>query len=265
MTRLTHRADGHRPYTTHAHPMRIKVLTAVKINHAERLLTFFAVTAAILWATGAQAQDTFSLPQGCDAFVTVQNADCSVDHHFICTRDPEGIKQRVSLDEQGLTYLGSTDRETQWINSFHPLTGHSERLEDSPVDPASLSELIETGKDTYDFKTLSDEVGTTRYVGQDSLTGREITIDDVTLAETEYNITAFAEDGTEIWSSSGNEFISRDWRTFLAGTSVTETSNGQFESNGRPVEFIYPGEPGFLSANPKHGCGVVMSSFQVSQ
>ena len=28
----------------------------------------------------------------------------------------------------------------------------------------------------------------------------------------------------------------------------------------RPVQFIFPGEPGFLSANPKFDCGAVLSS-----
>ncbi len=262
MNPLTPRTQSIRPCTNDAQSMQTKVLSRVHLK--ERVLTFFVLSAMTLWASDVLAQDTFSLPQGCDAYLTVQSADCSVDHHFICVGDPEGHKQRVSLDEQGLTYLGMIDDQTQWIQSFHPLSGHSERLEDSPADPANLDELIKTGQDTYDFRTLSDEVGTTRYVGQDTLTGREITIDDITIAETEFNITAYAEDGTELWSSSGNEFISRNWRMFLSGTSFIKTPGDTFERDGRPVEFIYPGEPGFLSANPKHGCGVVMSSFEVT-
>ncbi len=263
MNRLTPRSGMQNPYRSDAQPVRIKVLS--RINVKDRVLTFFALSACLLWASDVYAQDTFSLPTGCDAFLTVQGADCSVDHHFICQGDPEGHKQRVSLDEEGMTYLGTTDHQTQWIKSFHPLSAHSERLEDSPVDPANLDELIQTGRDSYDFRTFSDEVGITRYVGADTLTGREITIDDVTLSETEFNITAYTEDGTEIWQSSGNEFISSNWRMFLSGTGTTTTGSGSFETDGRPVEFIYPGEPGFLSANPKHGCGVVMSSFEVGQ
>ena len=49
----------------------------------------------------------------------------------------------------------------------------------------------------------------------------------------------------------------------LAGTGTVTTPRDTFERDGSPVEFIFPGEPGFLSANPKHGCGVVMSSLQV--
>ena len=106
---------------------------------------------------------------------------------------------------------------------------------------------------------MSDEIGETRYVGQDTLTGRQVTIDGVTLDETTYDITAFDPDGNELWSSQGREFISRDWRIFMSGTGTITTPSGSFERSGRPVEFIFPGEPGFLSSRPKHGCGVALS------
>jgi hypothetical protein len=218
--------------------------------------------ALTLLAAPAAAQDTpatFRLPAGCEAFVTVQSESCQVDHHFICQGDPAGHKRRVSLDEQGMTYTGVTDDETQWISSFHVLSGHTEVLKNDPVAPASLTELIATGADDFDFRTLSDEIGPTRYVGRDTLTGRQITIDDVTLDETTYDITAFDGAGNEVWSAQGREFINRDWRMFLAGTGTVTTPDGTFDRSNRPVEFIFPGEPGFLSASPKHGCGVAIS------
>lgn len=216
--------------------------------------------ALICLASPVAAQTLFDVPQGCDAYLTVQSASCQVSHHFICNADPDGHQRRVTITEEGLVYAGVIDDEAQWISSFHLRTGHREALGPDPVDRASLSELIETGVDTYDFQTLSDEVGTTRYVGQDSLTGREITIDGITLAETSFQIIAYTADGQEIWSAKGNEFISRDWRMFLSGVDTVTAPSGQFESDDRPVEFIFPGEPGFLSADPKHGCGIAISS-----
>ena len=205
----------------------------------------------------------FVLPAGCDAFVTVQSESCKVDHHFTCEADPTGHQRRVSLDEQGPTYSGMIDAETQWLMSFQILSGHQERLEPNPAEPASLSDLIETGVDDYDFRTLSDEIGETRYVGQDTLTGRQITIDGVTLDETTYDLKAYDASGEEVWSAKGNEFINRDWRMFLSGTGEVTTANGTFERANRPVEFIFPGESGFLSSHPKHGCGVAISSADI--
>lgn len=237
---------------------------ALNLNSSDLTALLALSVACLLLAAPVAAQDTpetFSLPAGCDAFLTVQSQDCSVDHHFVCEGDPEGHQQRVSLTERGLTYLGSINNEAQWVGSFHPFTGHSERLNPVANDPASFSELIEKGVDTFDFETLSDEIGTTRYVGQDTLTGRTVTIDDVTLEETAYEIRALAPDGTELWRSEGNEFVSRTWRMFLAGTGTVTTPTDSFDKDDSPVEFIFPGEAGFLSANPKHGCGMVLSSF----
>lgn len=251
----------HNPYTACAqHVHRFASDAIVKVT---ALLTLSVAVAAL--ASQASAQDltpnTFKLPESCTAYLTVQSKDCTVDHHFTCEGDPEGHQQRVSLTEEGVTYVGSINSETQWVGSFHPFTGHSERLGENANDPASFTELTETGENTFDFETLSDEIGTTRYVGKDRLTGKTVVIDGIDLEETEYNIRALAPDGTELWRSEGNEFISRRWRMFFAGTGTVTTPTDSFDKDDSPVEFIFPGETGFLSANPKHGCGVVLSSF----
>lgn len=222
-----------------------------------RLMIALLCFAAPVMAQEGPAQ--FSLPAGCDAYLTVQTESCEVSHYFTCAADPADNQRRVTLDEEGMTFLGMTDRETQWIESFHVLSGHREALEADPVEPASLSDLIETGVDDYDFRTTSDEIGETRYVGQDTLTGRQITIDGVTLDETTYDITAYDSAGNELWHARGKEFINRNWRTFLSGSGTVTSPQGSFERSNRPMEFIFPGEPGFLSARPKHGCGVAIS------
>jgi hypothetical protein len=222
------------------------------------LLTCLFISAAI--PANAQTAEVFELPAGCDAYLTIQTEACSVDHIFTCEGDTEGHQRRISIGASGVTYAGEIDRDTQWVESFHIRSGHVERLEAEPRDRASFSNLVEMGIDTYDFQTESDEVGVTRYVGQDSLTGQQVTIDGVVLDVTQYNITAYDEDGELKWSSEGNEYISQRFRMFLAGSSKVTTENGTFDNDDNPVEFIFPGEPGFLSANPKHGCGETLSS-----
>ena len=219
------------------------------------------VTLAALTASPVVAQtQVFELPEGCNAYLTIQTEACSVDHIFTCEGDQEGYQRRVSIGEDGVSYIGQIDSETQWIESVHLFSGHREQLSDSVTDPASFSELVENGIDTYDFTTESEEIGQTRYVGQDSLTGRQVTIDGVTLDETQYNITAYDENGDVKWSSEGNEYISQRFRMFLAGSSTITTENGTFDNDDNPVEFIFEGETGFLSANPKFGCGETLSS-----
>jgi hypothetical protein len=78
---------------------------------------------------------TFQPPQGCTAFLTVQSAACTVSHHFTCEADPEGWQRRVDMDEEGIAYSGAIDAETQWVESYHFLSGHSEALAPTPPTP----------------------------------------------------------------------------------------------------------------------------------
>lgn len=217
-----------------------------------------ALTFAVLSASPLAAQQ-FSLPQGCEGYLTIQSTSCSVSHYFRCDEDTNGEQRRASMDEEGLSYVGRISSNAEWLESFHLRSGHTERLMSS-VDPMSMTELLENSVDTWDFTTESREIGDSQYVGFDSLTGETVEIDGVTLLRTEYELTAFDAAGTEMWKSEGSEYVSPDWRMFIGGTSSYITSDDRFDSDDTPVEFIFPGEAGYLSVNPKFGCGVEMSS-----
>ena len=253
---------SHRAYTERAHSVHTHVIQRPAAGAA--MLTLLMAIGLTAKPAFGQSADTFTLPSGCWAWVTVQAADCTVEHNFVCEGDPDGYKQRVILDEEGMVYLGTTDDESQWLNSFHPRSAHSEQLEPEPRDRASFTELLENGVDTYDFRTISPELGVTRFVGQDTLTGRTVVIDGVELEETQFNITAYNQDGDEIWSSEGNEYIHRDWRIFQAGPSTVTLPDESYQEDDSPVEYMFPGDPGFLSVNPKHGCGLTMSNSPVT-
>jgi hypothetical protein len=218
-----------------------------------------------LLPTVAAAQSpAFSLPAGCTAFVTVQKADCTLSHHFTCEGDPEGYQRRVELDETGLTFYGTINAETQWVQSYHARAGVTERLMDNATDPASFTALLADGVDTYDFRVMDDAGLMTHFIGEDRLTGETTVIDGVTLRNTEYRIRALDGAGTEIWRAAGNEYIHPDWRLFLSATSKVQNSTDSFESDDHPVEFAFPDEAGFLASKPKFGCNAVMSSYDPS-
>lgn len=221
------------------------------------------VLAACALASPAMAQE-FALPAGCEGYLTIQSQSCSVSHYFTCEGDAAGEQRRATLDEEGLSYVGRVNGEAEWVESFHLRSGHSERLAES-VDPMSMSELLANGVDTWDFKTDSREIGVTRYAGMDRLTGETAVIDGVTLMRTEYALTAYDSADQEVWSSQGAEYVSADWRMFIGGVSTYSTSDDTFDSDDTPVEFIRPAEPGYLSVNPKYGCGLQMSSYEVGQ
>jgi len=220
-----------------------------------------AMAVVALGASAATAQTgTFSVPPNCTAYLTIQQKSCIVSHRFTCDGDPAGYQRRADFDDQGMVYLGTIDAETRWIESYYPQSNLVERLMDGATDSASFSDLIATNLDTYDFRTDSPGFGSFRYVGSDRLTGKTVTIDGVTLEVTEFSITAYDAEGTEMWRGAGNEFISREWRMFIGGTSTQVSSTGTYDNDDTPMEFAFPGESGFLSYTPKFGCGAVMSS-----
>ncbi len=210
------------------------------------------------------AQDVLSVPEGCTAEVTVQQKDCTVSHHFTCEADEEGSRRRADFDLDGLTYAGLIDSETQWVESYRPFSNTTDRLVQSK-DPASFTNLVAEGEDSFDFTTESTNGTVTRYIGSDQLTGETVEIDNVVLDRTEYEVRAFSETGELLWKSAGREFIQQDWRTFLGGVSTVssgeEDSDIEVTEDSSPVDFIFPGEPGFLSLTPIHGCAVQSISF----
>jgi hypothetical protein len=209
----------------------------------------------------APAQQVLALPQGCSAHVTVQQRGCIVSHLFRCAADPEGHQRRIDPDGNGIVHAGVIDAEMQWIESWQPLAGVVDRLEPGAADPASLSALLATGRDSFDFAVRSEPGGAVTFCrGTDRLTGERVTIDGVTLERTAFEATARDSGGAELFRIAGNEYVHRDWRTFLSGTRTTVTPDGRFDSDHSPVAFIFPGEPGFLASTPRHDCSVMMSS-----
>lgn len=228
---------------------------------AFRIHTFAAL--AVMTATVPQfvAAGTYSLPAGCEAYVTVQSRQCNVTHHFTCANDPDGHQRRVDLDNQAMLYLSMIDYETQWVQSYSPQFDEYERLLPDANDPASFTELLETGFDSYDFRLENSNQGILRFVGSDRLTGRTVTIDGVDLLETDYEAQFITEAG-EVSSFSGTEYIHPEWRIFISGTRTWVTDDTENTYDGSPVEFHFPGDPGFLSDTAKFDCGGVVSKTQ---
>ena len=67
---------------------------------------------------------------------------------------------------------------------------------------------------------------------------------------TEYDLS-----GNVLRRSRGNEYVNPDWRLFFAGPGETDLGDGQWlPIDGSPVQFIFPGEDGFLANQPIFDC-----------
>jgi hypothetical protein len=127
------------------------------------------------------------------------------------------------------------------------------------MDPGSFSDLINTGRDDFIFGLSTDNGETTDVRGYDSLTGKSVVIDGITLRETEYSFEETDQSGAVLRQSRGNEYINPDWRLFFSGPSEWWDGTEWLPMDGRPVAFIFPGEPGFAATDPLFDCDPVLS------
>ncbi|MGR3541023.1 MAG: hypothetical protein ACU0BS_06300 [Hasllibacter sp.] len=214
------------------------------------------IAAIALLAPAAAAAQDFEPPEGCALYLTVQARECTVTQHFTCEADPEGYQRSILFREDGPTGANVVDGEYQWVQSLGPVS--QERLIDAE-DPASLTELFETGEDSFDF-TMREEgpEGTAEYrvVGIDRLEGGAVEIDGETLQRTIFAYQRLDEEGDETISVTGQQYVSEDLRLFFAGPETARIAGREIESDNSPVRFIREGEPGFGDTRPAFGCAV---------
>lgn len=203
------------------------------------------------------ADGKITLPAGCTAYVTVQHSDCQVSYHYSCESDPEGDQWAVYAGADGPYYMSRIDAETRWIESHDLIAPESDKLGEEK-NPASFTTLLETGRDDFDFSTISSSGEKRHYVGYDHLTGKKVTIDGQSFDQTEFKVEAFDAEGKRLHTRTGNQLISRAWRLFFADSDHFENSYGDVEDTvSRPVTFAFPDDPGFLTKRPQFGCDMM--------
>ena len=200
-----------------------------------------------------------SVPPDCTAYLTVQNRDCTVEHHYLCP-SAAGPRLRIDFGQDGPFYMASTDEEGRWMWSQVLPDGEVSRFVDDTDEPVSLTQLLATGENRYSFRETRDGMAI-RVTGYDRLTGERAIIDGEELLSTEYAYRMSTPDGQDLVSVSGHEYVSARHRRFFSGVrQFTDPDGQQVTRDSRPVDFVYPGEPGFLGEVPQHGCGALMSS-----
>ncbi len=191
-------------------------------------------------------------PQGCEVFMTVQSKACRVSHYYRCAGDDTGDQWRVDMDQEGAFFYSRVNSEAQWVESHDP---EKQTLDPNAADPASFSELLANGIDTWDFSLSKEDGSTSRATGYDRLTGKMAVIDGIMLQKTEVEFTEYDHDGTVLRRARGNEYLHPDWRIFFAGPGETDFGDQEWlPIDGSPVNFIFPGEEGFLATQPIHDC-----------
>ena len=218
-----------------------------------------AMAGLTLLADPALAQGGFALPQGCQGVLTVQLRSCLVSNIWTCDGDAPGHQWVALFSETGPWQIRLVDDEFQWLETYFASPPKVETMQVPAPDPESLTELFATRNDSYDFTVTSDDgAAPERFVGYDRLTGESVVIDGEPLLRTEYAYDTLAPDGTVLYSGAGRQYVSERHRLFFFGKSW-EAATPDAVTDARPVEFIYPGEPGFMTSAPRYDCGAVLS------
>lgn len=202
----------------------------------------------------------FDMPQGCTGLGTIQHADCMLSHYYTCAADAPGDVHRVDVFDTGPGFTSRTDSEGRWVES-HDLTDLPNGTYLGPeTDPASLTDLLEQGVDTFDFTTSDLRGERLRFRGFDRLTGAEITLGGQRLLETTFRMEVETPEGRFLWRSEGQEYVHPGWRVFVAGKRTVSDDNTSYERDSSPMQLSTPTDPGFLAPEPIFGCTMHMAA-----
>ena len=211
------------------------------------------------------AANQWAAPEGCETFMTVQSRQCRVSNHYRCALDAPGDQWRADFDQDGIFFQSRINAEAEWLESYDLFPTIKQTLDPGAIDPASFSGLLATGLDTFVFD-LSKDNGERSFVrGQDSLTGKTWVVDGITLSETAFEYEETDASGGVLRMSRGNEYVHPDWRLFFSGPSEWWDGEAWLPIDGRPMEFILPGEPGFAATEPLFDCDPVLSQLRPSR
>ncbi len=210
-------------------------------------------------AAPAAFAGSFTPPEGCTAYLTVQSRGCYVANYYRCEKDTPGDQWRADFDQEGMFYTAKIDNETQWIESYDLNPTVKQTLDPNAKDPANFTSLLATGRDDFEFGLTKDNGEHSNVKGYDKLTGKTVTIDGVTLQQTEFDYVETDDAGTVLRQARGREFISAEWRNFFSGTSEWYDGTQWLPMDGSPVQFFQPGDKGFGATQPLYECDDVMS------
>lgn len=212
--------------------------------------------AALCLSGVASAQDLFQPPAGCTLYLTAQNRSCVVEHYYRCPDIDPDHQWRASFGADGPHGVARIDGQAQWVSSG-PANAPEQTGTLTPIrDAASLDTLLAEGYDDFDFFQRRIGRPFEQITGFDRITGKT-EIDGEPLFTTEFKVEQRDWQGRLLAVDEGQQYVSATHRRFFGGVqSRTPTGQKPERFDYTPVEFFYPGEPGFASTVPLYDCGL---------
>lgn len=208
----------------------------------------------IFWAsTAGSAEDQAVFPETCAPRLTVQAVDCTVTHYATCETDGGGGVMQVRFNGAGV-------RETQILDADnHPLRIFSGAVDlafdqTTPADRMSSSVLLSEGADGYAF-TMSSARGPIRrmtFFGNDELIAEPFSANGFSFQKLRgrYVRTLHLNGGTVTIAVEAEQYVAETFGFFVPIKETQTQMSRKVMSDQTPVDFLKPGDAGFLSARP---------------
>lgn len=210
-----------------------------------------AVAMLMLLPVAARAE-TLVPPEGCDALLTVQSQSCIVRHVMRCADNAGGFTI-MQFGAGGAETVTDLDAGSYPVEAVTLETGAVYRS--ALVEDAFDARIAATqGRDSFAYETVDNAGTRMRYVGKVVRDGRGETIDGVPLVRLLVEREVTSPGRAETWRQ-------RQVLMYHPGLQVALTARVEMVDppgailERMPVAFAAPGEPGFLSMEPEHGCG----------
>ncbi len=224
-------------------------------------MRLFGISLGIMMGLASPAAtQSFDVPAGCQGFLTVQQQVCRVKHYFTCEGDPEGHRHIHTHTADGLIQHMVIDSHFNWV--LVDFVGHARRFEvpNNVVGNDSLSILQRDGIYRFDdplYDVMGDQRHAVRWIGANELTGQSRIIDGVQMLEVTHLSDFYDASGAIYAHYDAVQLLWPEYGLFLSWSWVDQGSGEMLFD--RPIDLIFPGEPGFDQATPRYGCDALMS------
>ena len=213
-------------------------------------------------AASVAAEEVAVFPEACDPKLTIQAVDCTVTHYALCAFDGEAAAMQVRYDGSGL-------RQSQILDADnHPLRVFSDTIdlrfdESVRADRMSSSILLAKGTDGYAFTLTSETAPISKmtFFGSDELTAKTVIANGFHLRELRgrYVRTTYFNGRSVTEAFEVEQYVEEEFGFFVPVRETRIGSAARKSSEQAPVDFLRPGDDGFLSVQPLY-CGPGASS-----
>ena len=202
-------------------------------------------------AGSAAAEDVLKRPESCVLVATAQYDDCTVDNQFSCVTAEEHSYRTETFGASGLEML--------WTENWESRTGELKDFTDPDAgdmrfrfEGGDLEEAIKTGWTRGSFEVDVEDVD-----GWFTLQADETYVHDAEIVELAG--ASFAKvKRSEVMHDEGTNWRYRTESVLLYNMAldlvVMEESRSEDSPVTRLVSLALPGQPGFGSESPTHGC-----------